>query len=691
MSNRQAADDLTPGAVAPATVGSDDLTPGAVAPATVGSAELAPDDMELLRRFEPILRYNRGELFYPMAVEGYLAECDLLAGPDDKHRRVLVPHGEVTPDRLASAQSGPGESLYLRFVQQALGPLELARWRGRPDREVFRTPGRLARVGLFARLVDAGFTASLLLRGTVPGGTAAAASVKYEVIRAGDPRYVYHARVLRQDGWIVLHYVFFYAMNDFRSTFAGANDHEADWEQLFVFLDDAPGGPVPVWVACAAHDYTGDELRRRWDDPTLEKAETHPVINPGGGSHAAYFERGDYLTAAPIPGIARLRGPLALLRSVWRDTLRQPDPGNLAEKLEGAFNVGFIDYGRGNGRVIGPGGDGEWTPVPIDDNVAWVDAYRGLFGLDTYDRFAGERAPAGPKYNRDGTVRQTWYDPLGWSGLDKVAPPSRAAAALETRIEALTAEIATLDTEATAAGTDLRSQELLVRALGDRPSLAGLHDRAAAELRADEDAQAARRRRRVEAGEAVRAATRELARIRAGDLGDPRAHLRHARAPDPARGDALRPDRGAVVGGERGGAACRHRAPRLLRDPVAGRDHPGRCRRIRVHRGRAPAPADAARARADRAHGDDRGDHPRGRLRHAAVRRCPRRPRGHRPDRQRAGAARPVTLDGFDVPETRYARGGGLDIAYQVMGTGAIDPVLAGSGRERAGRAHVER
>jgi hypothetical protein len=54
-------------------------------------------------------------------------------------------------------------------------PLELARWRNRPDRPVFRAPGRLARVGLFARLVDAAFSASLLLRGTVPGGTAAAA------------------------------------------------------------------------------------------------------------------------------------------------------------------------------------------------------------------------------------------------------------------------------------------------------------------------------------------------------------------------------------------------------------------------------------------------------------------------------------------------------------------------------------
>jgi hypothetical protein len=213
---------------------------------------LAAEDHALLRAYEPVLRFNRGELFYPMAVEGYLAECDVLAGTGEKDRRILVSHGEVTPGRLAAAEAGPGESLYLRFVQEPLGRFELARWRLRPNREVLRTPGRLSRVGLFARLVDAGFTASLLLRGTVPGGTAAAAAVKYDAIRAADPRYVYHARVIRQDGWIVLHYVFFYAMNDWRSTFAGANDHEADWEQLFVFLDDAPGGPVPAWGACAA-------------------------------------------------------------------------------------------------------------------------------------------------------------------------------------------------------------------------------------------------------------------------------------------------------------------------------------------------------------------------------------------------------------------------------------------------------
>jgi hypothetical protein len=497
-------------------------------------ALLAPDDLALLRAYEPILRYNRGELFYPMAVDGYLAECDVLAGTGEKNRRVLVPRGEVTPDRLAASTAGHGESLYLRFVQEPLGRLELARWQLRPNRTVFRTPGRLARVGLFARLVDAGFTASLLARGTVPGGTAAAASVKYEAIRKEDDRYVYHARVLRQDGWIVLHYVFFYAMNDWRSTFLGANDHEADWEQLFVFLDDAPGGPVPAWVACAAHDYTGDDLRRRWDDPTLAKDGTHPLINPGGGSHAAYFEQGDYLTAAPVPGLSRLRGPLAVLRGFWHNTLRQPDPGDLAAKLEGSLNVGFIDYGRGNGLVVGPGGDAEWTPVPIDDSVAWVDGYRGLFGLDTYDRFAGERAPAGPKYTRTGTLRQTWYDPLGWAGLDKVVPPSRAPEALAARIAQLVAETTALDAAIEAAGASLRTQALEVRALADEPSRAGLRTRGTAALAEAEAAQAARRRRMVDLGETARAAREELARIRAGDWGDPRSHLHHEHHPIPA-------------------------------------------------------------------------------------------------------------------------------------------------------------
>ncbi len=79
-------------------------------------------------------------------------------------------------------------------------------------------------------------------------GTAAAAQVKYAESLAQDPRVSYHARVVRRNGWVVLHYLFFYFMNDYRSTFNGANDHEADWEQMFIYLEPRPEGVRPVWI-----------------------------------------------------------------------------------------------------------------------------------------------------------------------------------------------------------------------------------------------------------------------------------------------------------------------------------------------------------------------------------------------------------------------------------------------------------
>ena len=58
-------------------------------------------------------------------------------------------------------------------------------------------------------------------------------------------------------------------------------------------------------------------------------------------------------------------------------------------------------------------------------------------GLDTHDRFGGERSPAGPKYNRSGTQRMTWHDPFGFVGLDKAAPPNEWPAELERREKVL--------------------------------------------------------------------------------------------------------------------------------------------------------------------------------------------------------------------------------------------------------------
>jgi hypothetical protein len=491
-------------------------------------------DLELLRRHEPILRFTQGELFLPMPTAGYVGACDLLQGPSIREATVVAPAGSLTLESLgAVGDPPPGHLQFLRFVPKPMNAVELRRWRSRPDRPVFRAPGRLARVGLPARLVDAGLVTSLLLRGRVPGGTAAAAERRYAFIRESDPRVSYHGRVIRTEGWVVLHYMFFYAMNDWRSTFDGANDHEADLEQCFVVLEEGPGGSTqPAWFCAAAHDEKGDDLRRRWDDPRLETVDGHPIVYPGAGSHATYLERGEYIMRLPFPGERNLRGPLDLLRRVWRDTLDQPDPGDLAGKVGRALSVPFVDYARGDGHTVGPGSEHEWTPILISDADPWVDNYRGLWGLDTGDRFAGERAPAGPKYTRTGTVRQSWADPLGFSGLAKVPPPSRAPAVLEARIREIEAERDAVRNEAETIAAALPGRNEEVAGLRAAMGLEGYSGSQLTEVRVEEAKLAGLRARDVELTRVIAESRARLDAIRAGVRDDPRAHLHHAAEPE---------------------------------------------------------------------------------------------------------------------------------------------------------------
>lgn len=435
-----------------------------------------------LRAYEPVVRYTKGELFFPTAIGPYVERCSLWTGVRGSGSSPVVAAGDLTMERLC--QEGVlhrDRPLFLRFVEKPLGRAEYLRWRLIP-RERLSATGRFTTTGVFGRLIDAGLRASLLLRGKVPAGLAAAAETSYRE-HLESSRFTYYGRVVRDGGYVCLQYWFFYAMNDWRSTFSGINDHEADWEMVTIYLAEQNDGPPrPAWVAFSAHDYHGDDLRRRWDDPELQREGDRPVVFAGAGSHSGAFIAGDYVISVDPP---RVRAVMRLLRNVqrrlapWRHYTGSP----------AGLGIPFVDYARGDGIAIGPGQQAQWTPVLIDDETPWVRDYRGLWGLDTRDRFGGERAPSGPRYERDGSVRVPWANPLGWAGLLKVPPDEHdLTAALEQRIAALERALSELDATIEADRGALRGLQAQARSLGTHASARSLSKSRQVEVAARESA-----------------------------------------------------------------------------------------------------------------------------------------------------------------------------------------------------------
>ena len=476
---------------------------------------MTPEErLVLLRRFEPVVHYTEGELFLPMAVEDYVA-ASALVRRSGGNRSVLVEHGELTLDRLTEVATDlPNARLSLENVGEPLDRKAFRAWRRRPDRPSFRASSRFAVVGLLSRLVDSLLRLTLLLRGRVPGGFAAAAQQAYQA-SPGYGRCVYYGKVSEDAGYVVCQYWYFYAMNDWRSTFGGVNDHEADWEQVTIFCVPEGDALRPAWVAFSSHDEVGDDLRRRWDDPDLTLVGEHPVVYAGAGSHSGAYLAGEYVISTPIP----LPGWLGSLRRGWAK-VRPWARGEDASVL----SIPYIDYRRGDGTRVGPDGDRPWHPVVIDDDTPWVRDFRGLWGLDTSDPLGGERAPAGPRYERDGSVRESWGQPVAWAGLDKEAPTEEEAYArmLASR-DRLVVELAEVDEELDLQRRRLRAARAAERGLGRSPRRP-THQRA--EIQASVTALRARHR---ELSALVEGISTALERPLPPD--DPHAHLTHRALP----------------------------------------------------------------------------------------------------------------------------------------------------------------
>jgi hypothetical protein len=501
------------------------------------------EDRSLLRRFEPVIRYTRGERFFPYNVEDYVRACSLWMQPYRAPAVCLVPESELSLQTLSEPLAHGFNSVYfLKFIDP-LNIKDLAVYtikqglRKKHPKNVFHPGhGRLTRVGYGARLVDALFSLTLLMRGRVPGDTAAAAILAYEHMLRENPNHCYYGRVVRQNNWIALQYWFFYPFNNWRSGFFGANDHEADWEMIYVYLaEDQHGEVKPEWVAYASHDYFGDDLRRHWEDPEVEKVGEHPVIYAGAGSHASYYAPGEYLAELELPFLEPVHNFFDRLQTFGRNALRYSQNGTEFEESSRSisiFRVPFVDYARGDGVVIGPEGDISWDePQLLSPTPDWAIKYRGLWGLFARDPVAGENAPAGPVYNRDGMVRRSWYDPLGWSGLDKVPPKNEAIKKVGERIDQLEAHRRMLANLITEKSDQLATMGVEAESMQGRPHLSGIY-----KIRQQNISTLAEELRNLRAEYASEASSLEALEIYAGQLqrgeqGPLRAHIRRAHRP----------------------------------------------------------------------------------------------------------------------------------------------------------------
>lgn len=358
---------------------------------------------ELLARHAPIVRFDNRELFFPIAVDQYVEQSTLVVAGEE-----VAGAGQVDDEDLN--HSLPAGS-YIQFVSD-LERRSVVRAEARRLARKLLGP-RLGRVGLFGRILDALFLLSVFVRPTTPRLTTAAVALKAERLELQREPVVY-GRVVELAGWLVLHYSYFYAMNDWRSGYRGLNDHEADWEQAWIMCD--PADHKPIWVVASSHEHGGQNLRRHWDDEECRQVGEHPVLYAGAGSHALYFRAGDYVTRIDVPG---LRWLLRLQRWV-RSALRIRDQA--AERgLGPALGMPFVDAATGDGREINV-----WELQHMDDERPCFGAFRGLWGLDTGDPTNGERGPSGPKFDRSGEIRQSWADPVGFAGLHGTSAPSRA-------------------------------------------------------------------------------------------------------------------------------------------------------------------------------------------------------------------------------------------------------------------------
>ncbi len=387
---------------------------------------------DLHRKYAPVLRFSRGERFFPMAMEDFLGYTALYRKGE---RQPRIARGKVTAADLLRRGA---DEMFLRSVEG--GPLTgaavasqwgtatlklLREWTSRPA--IAWTPS-LARATyrwfnartsaatqhfwwndlVFSQLdgaLDADREGDDLPRFVLPVDMRRAAIEAYNESQGGRPRPTYYYRTVREGDVLNLQYWFFYAYNDWGNGFGGFNDHEGDWEGFHVFFKLDGGRPVepPSHVCFLGHD---SRMTKPWEHPEVEKVGAHPVIYVAAGSHASY----------PQPKLYPLVELYNLIDYATGDATTVDHDAWVGRALDEASAgpmAAMLDYRGSWGTRYWL--DLSWLRIAIRSlPSAGAMLARALPGEIT---LPGVSAPRGPRFSAAGGERESWRDPLAFAGI----------------------------------------------------------------------------------------------------------------------------------------------------------------------------------------------------------------------------------------------------------------------------------
>ena len=181
---------------------------------------------------------------------------------------------------------------------------------------------------------------------------------------AGEGPAITYAHIRRQPGeaGLTVQYWFYYYFNQFNDL------HESDWEGMQIVFDaNSPtealaAGPTEIGL----FQHSGGE-KAEWLDEKVEKRGTHPVVYPGAGSHATFYESAVYIENGQRGsglGCDNASEPLGRVRPRAVLVPTHPSAGTSFEWLTYRGRWGEQEKGFNNGPT-GPNTKPQWLK-PLD-------------------------------------------------------------------------------------------------------------------------------------------------------------------------------------------------------------------------------------------------------------------------------------------------------------------------------------